>query len=405
MEYSPANGSTPPAQKRGGTTFMDMIVSLLSWRRLIVGVTIGAAILAVIISLLIPNTYVAASRLLLPDGGGGSGLLGMLDDLPSAAKSLIGGKSGDYTRYLAILGSRSVNERVVERFDLISVYELEDDRYPLESTLKELEDNVEFVIDKELDYLSIEVADRDPQRAADISNFYVSELNRVNGSLTSQTAGNLRQYIEGRYNQAMATMDSVQSSMQSFQERYGVYDLPTQLEGFFTQLVEMRVELLRVEAQYETALRQYGPDNPQVAALRDAMRSASQQYQNALVGQEHLMPVASSDVPVMARQYVDLERERMIQTRILEVLAPFLEQARMDELRQVEAVQVVDPAIPPVRKSYPKRMIIVVIVTMSAFLLTSLFVLALDWWRRNHALVSARIKEAADAREAQPADA
>lgn len=405
MEYSPANGSNRPARKQGETTFMDMIVSLLHWRRLIVGVTIGAAVVAVVVSLLIPNTYVAASRLLLPDSGRGSGLLGMLDDLPSAAKSLIGGGGGDYTRYLAILGSRSVMERVVEHFDLIEVYELEDDRHPLESALKELEDNVEFVIDKELDYLSIEVADRDPRRAADISNFYVSELNRVNGALTSQTAGNLRRYIEGRYNQSMATMDSVQSAMQAFQEQYGVYDLPTQFEGFFTQLVEMRVELLRIEAQYETALRQYGPENPQVAALRDAVQSASRQYQNALAGQEQLMPVPSSDVPVMVRQYVDLERERMVQTRILEVLAPFLEQARMDELRQVEAVQVVDPAIPPVRKAYPKRMIIVAVTTMSAFLLTAFFVLALDWWRRNHVLVSARIKEAADAREAQPAEA
>lgn len=405
MELSSNSRSTHSAGDREQTTFFDMLVSLLAWRRLLIGVTFGAAVLAAGISLLIPNSYIAASRLLIPDGAGGSGLLGMLDDLPAAAKSLIGGRSGDFTRYLAILESRSVQQNVVEQFDLVEVYDVGKKKYPHEAALRELQDNVEFVVDKELDFLSIEVRDRDPQRAAAISNFFVSELNRLNGSLTSQTAGSLRRYVEQRYNESMTGLDRVQDQLQSFQERYGVYNLEAQMEGFFTQLVEMRVELLRLEASYETALRQFGPENSQVAALRDAVQSASRQYQNALIGQEQLMPVPSTQVPAMAREYIELERERLIQTRILEVLAPFLEQARMDELREVEAVQVVDPAVPPVRKSFPKRTLIVIATALSAFLVTVVFVLALEWWRRNHRRISDRIRTAADARTAEPAEA
>ncbi|HEX7069843.1 MAG TPA: GNVR domain-containing protein, partial [Rhodothermales bacterium] len=155
----------------------------------------------------------------------------------------------------------------------------------------------------------------------------------------------------------------------------------------------------------ETALAQFGPENPQVAALRDAVRAAQRQYQAALAGQEKLMPIPTSEVPTMARAYVDLERERMIQTRILEVIAPLLEQARMDELREVEAVQIVDAAEPPVKKSAPHRTIIVLATALSAFLLAAFYVLAKEWWRRNHVVVSARLREAAESRETQPAKA
>jgi uncharacterized protein involved in exopolysaccharide biosynthesis len=94
----------------------------------------------------------------------------------------------------------------------------------------------------------------------------------------------------------------------------------------------------------------------------------------------------------VVRQYADLERERIIQTRILEIVAPLLEQARFEELRKVEAVQVVDVAFPPALKAAPKRSIIVVMATLSAFLLTVLFVLVYTWWEREGTRILSRLR-------------
>ena len=362
-------------------------------RGLIVAVTAVAAIASVIISLLLPKWYLASSRLLVPEGGT-AGLLGMLDDLPSAAKSFLGSGGGDFTRYLAILGSRTVMENVVDEFDLVSVYELEDEDYPRVEAVKELQGNVDFIIDREYDYLSIEVLDKSPERAAAMSNYFVAELNRVNSQLASQAAGNLRRYIEDRYNESLATLDTVQGAMQRFQEEHGVYQLEAQMEGFFLQLVEMRVAQLEAEALYETALSQYGPDNPRVLAYREAATAARRQYNAALAGQEQLMPVPQGSVPFVARRYIELERERMIQAKILEVIAPMLEHAKLDEMRETMAVQVVDEAVPPVKKTFPKRMIIVIATTLSAFLFAVLAVIAHQWWRRNHAAYSSRLTTA-----------
>ena len=395
MELDPSKrgNSTSSGSSSADRSAWLAVAAVYRRRFLIFGITVVAAIGAIIISLLLPKWYLASSRLLLPEGSS-AGLLGMLDDLPSAAKSILGGGGGDFTRYLAILGSRTVMERVVDEFDLITIYKLGDEQHAKDKAIKELRGNVDLVVDKEYDYLSIEVLDRSPDRAAAISNFFVYELNRLNSQLASQSAGNLRRYVQQRYNEAFAVLDSVEGALQVFQEQHGVYELETQMEGFFTQIVEMRVAQLQAEALYETALSQYGPDNPQVVTLREASNAARRQYDAALAGQERLMPVPQSAIPSVARRYLELERNRLIQARILEVIAPMLEHARLDEQREIMAVQVVDHAVPPVRKEYPKRMIIVLAMTLSAFLLALFAVIVHHWWQRNHAAYASQLRHA-----------
>lgn len=80
-----------------------------------------------------------------------------------------------------------------------------------------------------------------------------------------------------------------------------------------------------------------------------------------------------------------------MQTRILEVLAPLYEQARFEEERRVEAVQVVDPAVPPVRKAKPRRSLIVLGITLAAFALSVLFVLAHGWWQEQRELLDRHV--------------
>lgn len=369
------------------------IVSTVYNRRfLIASATAAAAIAAVVISLLIPNTYLASSRLLMPSSGSG-GLLGMLADLPSAARGFLGGRVGDYTRFLALLTSRSMMESVVDEFDLVEVYDLADSKHPREAAIGELASRVDFVVDSKYEFLSVEVVDEDPGRAAEMANFFVEKLNEMNARLSAQSAGKLRYYVDRRYTEAIATLDSVLNAARDFQSEYGVFNLEVQAEGFFTQLAEMRGLLARAEVQYETLRDQFGPENEQVRAALGAVTSARRAYQSALAGQEHVLPVPASGMPNMVRAYLDLERERMIQMEILKALAPMVEQARFEEERQLEAVQIVDVAVPPVKKHAPKRSIIVVLSTATAFALAVIAVLIQDWWRRRHVHVLSRLRE------------
>lgn len=372
-------------RRRAEDTLWVALGRLYKRRRLIAGVTGFVAITAVVISLLLPNWYRASARLLIPESQGSSLSSTILGNLPAAASALLGGgPAGDYTRYLAILTSRSMKEAVIDSFNLVEVYETGDSKTPLQDAMKILEENSEFEIDMEFDFLSIAVLDKDPERAAAMTNFYVRQLNLRNAILASEGAGNYRRSLERRYVEARAAMDSVLDATQRFQMEHGVYNLPSQTEGFFQQIALLRQSALEAEIRTEALRAQYGPGNAQVQAMAEVAQAANRKYQEALAGQEALLPVPQSNVPEVAREFVELEMARTIQASILEVLGPLYEQARFQQERDVQAVQVVDEAVPPVKKAKPRRSVICILATLSAFLLAVGFVLIYEWWRDNH---------------------
>lgn len=369
---------------------------LFAWRRFIIGVTLLGAAAAVVISLLLPNWYKSSARLLIPDSSG-SGLTGaVLNNLPAAASALLGGGgSGDYSRYMTILTSRSLMTEAVNTFDLIQVYDVADSRTPMQAAINKLRDNVEFDIDMEFDFMTISAYDTDPMRAANLTEYFVRRLNEVNERLLTENAGNYRKFIENRYFEARDDLDSVLVAVRDFQQEYGVYDFTTQAEAFFEQVADLRQVVLEAEIQRESMLAQFGAENPTVQSLNEVVKSASQKYEDVLSGSEQLLPVAQSDVPEVIQQYAQLEIERTIQVTILEVLGPVYEQARMQEERESLAVQVVDHADVPVLKSKPKRSVICVLATLSVFLLSILFVLIFEWWRESYRDVLTRLKSSA----------
>ena len=381
----------PPSPADGAATSnlrtWEALRTLYAARKLLLGVTFTAAIGAVILALLLPNWYRASARVLPPAGTAFSPLASqLLRDLPGALGSFLGSSTRDYNRYLSILTSRSLHERVVDQFNLIAVYKLEREKHPREAALRELRDNTSFDVDRDFEYLEISVMDRDPKRAADMANFMVAELNRINAQLLTENATRYRQYVERRYYEALARLDSVLDAQQRFQEKYGLFNVEAQTRGLLEYMAALRAQALETEMRYEALRSQLGDENPQVQLLAEMRRAAEARYRQALAGQERLLPVPQREIPAALRQYLELERERVLQTRILEVLAPLYEQARFEEERRVEAVQVIDPAVPPVRKAWPPRTLLVIGITLAAFALSVLVLLARAWWQAQRPL-------------------
>jgi len=375
-----------------GDKFWQAVRHLLRARWLIVGVTGFVAIASVIISLLLTNWYRAEVRLLLA-GRSSGGLISSLvgGQLNPAATSLLGGLVSDYQRQLAILESRSVMDSVIISFDLLEVYDLTDSKFPMLDARKMLRENVNFVVDDEFNYLALRVIDTDPQRAANMANYFAAELNQVTTDLAAETAGTYRRVVEDLYTSIEAGLDSVLTAQRNFRQRTGVLDLPTQGAAFTEGLIRLRSEIQMAEISYNSLLFSFGESNSQVQAAREALNKANRTYEDALAGQERLMPVAQDSLPDVALKFQELEKERLILTTLIEFARPILEEARLEEQLQADAVQVMDPAQPPDKKARPWRAAIVVVSTMSAFVMVCLFVLARVWWHRNYHKIAARL--------------
>lgn len=364
--------STPPNE--GERALWFAVGLALRNLRLLATITVLAAVVSVGVSLMLPKWYQAETRVVLPPRDG-TNLLASLGSAASAARSLLGAGGNDFSRYLSILSSRTLREALADSFNLTEVYELTDHPWPREATLKMLGENTDLVVDKEFGFLSIRVMDQDPARAAAMANFYVNELAARHQELVARGATNTRNYVEARYAESMARRDSILVELETFQRRYGVFDLEAQTRAYFEQLGAMRVSAVQAEVQLEALRNQFGDQNPQVVALDNIVRAANSQFNNAMAGREAVLPVPRQQAPEMVRMYADLMLERMLQERILELVAPLREQSRFEQQRVQEPVQIVDYAVAPERKAKPKRAFIVVAATVSAPVLTYVLML------------------------------
>ena len=370
----------------------SVIRVILHRRWVVIGVTGFTAAAAIVISLLLPNWYLAETRLLIP-GQTSSGLLSSMigGRIGSSASSLLGGLVSDYQQELAILNSRTVRQGVVEEFDLIHVYDLADSESPMNNAIQELTANTEFVVDNEYNYLAIQVYDKEPQRAADIANFFVSKLNQTGIDLSTETARSYRQTVEKRYQDMEDSLSTVLSAIRTLQEKTGVLDLPAQGAAFMDGLTDWRSQIFLAELEFDKLLFLYGPDHSQTRAAQQAVAQARESYDQALEGQERLMPVSQDSLPGVALKFAELQKEVTILTTLMEFARPVLEEAQLAEERAAKSVQVLDPAIPPTEKARPWRAAICVVSTFSGFLLSVLYVLISAWWKRNYALIASKL--------------
>ncbi len=366
------------------------------YRRLgwIVGVTALVAALSVYLTLQIPNRYRAETRVLLQDTGGGGLLAGALSNLPPAAAALIGGGGGGgFTRYMAILTSPTTTASVVERFDLVDRYDLRDEPYPEQAAMGVLAERADFSVSLDYDYLGVSVLDEDPEMAAQMANYYVERLNERHIEFQANSAAENRAFLATRLDEANAALDSAQAEMQALQERSGVVEPTAQADALFSALATTQAEVTAAEVQYQALLSQFGPENPSVVAAKAGVDAARRQVARLRSGAEAGMP-GLGGLPRVQRQYAEVMQELTLQRAIIETVQPLYEQAALQERREADAVQILDPATPPVRKAEPRRSLIVLAATASAGIVMVVLVLVLAVLRRWGPSVLVRLRTA-----------
>ncbi len=365
------------------------------WRRRwwVVAATALVAVLAVWLTLQIPDRYRAETRVLLPDSGS-SGLTALLGRGSSAAAALLGGGGGGgYTRYLAILTSRSAMEDVVARYDLVRQYETEDEPDPLAEAVRELSDRTDFDVSLDFDYLAVQVLDEDPAQAAQMANTFVEILNRENVALNQESASTNRVYLERRLERSQADLDSLMAEMQGLQERYGVIEPESQSAALMESLGAASALVAEAEVNYQMLRSEWGDENEQTRTAQAGLAAAQAQRDRLTSGADAVMPVAVGQLPAVGRRYAQLQQGIMLQGAILEEVQPLYEQALLNERRRADAVQVIDPAVPPKKKAEPRRSLLVIAATLSGLLIVVLSVLGAAAVRRVAPGVAARLQQ------------
>jgi len=386
LEEQQVNGQLPESH------FFDYLYILVKRRRFLFKTILGVGILSAALSLLMPNWYMATASVLPPKRPGGllsllegSGFSSRLRNLPGIGGSLGGGQEA-YS-YLAILQSRTAMERVVRKFDLVTVYDVSDSSE--EKALKQLRSNAAFDFAVEGNIV-ISVLDKNPQRAADLANYFVALLNEISIKLGTQEARSNREFVERRYQQNQGDLKTAEDSLKAFQQRYGIYALPEQTAGAIKAASVLKAEADAKEIELGIVRRSFGDENPRAQALRLELSEMNKKMSEMKFGAENWrndqslnLFVPFKDVPEVGAEYIRRYRNFEIQNRMLEFLTPLYEQAKIDEQKDAPAVLVLDQAVPPERKAQPKRSLIVLISMAVTLMFSTIWVFVQEIYDRE----------------------
>lgn len=351
---------------------LDLLIILSRRKQVILRTTLAMALLAAAVAVLLPNHYTATTNILPPQqspslAASMIGQLGALGPMAAMAQKDLGLKNPN-DLYVGMLRSRTSEDALIRRFDLLRVY---NDK-KMSDARKNLENASTIVLGKE-GFISISVEDRNRSLAPQIANAYVDQLRLLTQDIAVTEAGQRRLFFERQLELAKNNLADAEQALKETEQKTGMIQLDGQAKAIIESVVKLRALIAAKEVELH-AMRLFSTEqNPdvllgeqQLSGLREQLTLLEKQSRGTSSDLGDVQ-VPVGNVPEAGLQYVRKLRDMKYAETIFELLAKQYEAARLDEAKTAAVIQVLDPAIEPDRRSSPQRTLIIVIVTLSGF--------------------------------------
>jgi tyrosine-protein kinase Etk/Wzc len=370
--------------KSNEISLLDILIILAERKRMIFLITALFAIVAIIVSLLMHKSYTATATLLPPQQNSSIAAalatqqLGSLGGMATLASSGLGLKSPN-EMYVAMLKSRTVEDAMVQRFGLMEEYRA---HYPSDARIA-FEHHVKVNGSGKDGLIHVSVEDGDPVRAATLANGYVDQFHKLSEHLAFTEASQRRLFFEEQLGKAKNDLANAEEALKKTQQTTGVIEPTGQERALIEAAVQLRAQIAAKEVQIQGMETYATGQNAQIVQAQQELESLRAQLARLGGTQESpesLLIVPKGKVPEVGLEYIRKLRDVKYNETIFEILARQFEIAKLDEAKEGSVIQVVDQAIPPDRRSSPQRTLIVLIATLSGFLLGSLLALLQAAW-------------------------
>lgn len=365
--------------------FLDHLAVLVRWRRTILVTCLTVTVATAGVSLIMTPVYRASAVLFPPSESQGTlGISAILEKLPVGMLGM--GESGvSATEFVPVLKSQRVAEAIIRRFDLQEAYEAE----TREELLQMVDDRLEVELSRE-QFLTVSYEAETPERAAEIANAFVEELDLALRHRREQQARDLRSYLEKRLAQAERSMTEAEQAYNAFQKEHSAVDVESQtkaqIDAYFSLIASTLGEM---KIRREIAALQMNPDNSRVRQLDIEIEGAKEALHGILSGSRPdssdgdgrdlpgiMLPM--DQIPDLGLQALRHMREMEIRNLIYQFVLQEYEKSSFEEKKETSLVVVLDPAMPPDFRSRPRRVLMVVTAAGLSLLLSILVVFLLE---------------------------
>ena len=356
---------------------LDLVAVLAKRKWLILGLTALIALSAAAFSLLLPDIFVANAKILPPQQSRSSGAGALLQQISGLGT----GSGGGSAVYIAMLKSRTIGDKLAQRFPQGKSGEAS---RPWEAV---------FSTDKE-GLIVIEVSDTDPKRAAALANAYVEELGNLSKVIAVTAAAQSRLFLEQQVAQAKENLAKAEGAAKQAMERGGLVKVDIQASSLASASGNLRARIIVREVEMGAMRNVAGDRNPELQRIQYDIDSMKRELAK-MEGDSGLSGAPAGKMSAQAMESVRLLREVKLNEVLFELLAKQYEMAKIDEAKDSSVMQVLDPAVVPAGKTKPRRSLIVVAAALVGLVVAILWALASEALARvrNDPSKSARLDD------------
>lgn len=348
-------------------SLLDLLQTVVDNLRLLVLGPLAVGLGALGISFLIAPTYTAKVTFMPPQQqqSAAASMLSSLGSLAGLAGAATGIKNPN-DQYLAFLKSQSLQDALIQKFDLKTRYDAKlqmDARSALTGVVKAAAGKDGLI--------ALEVDDKDPKFAADLANAHVTELHALLGRLAVTEAQQRRKFFEEQLQTTKTRLAKAQSELMSSGVSASL--LKSSPNSAISSIASIQAQVTSQEVKLG-AMRGYLTEQaPEYKKELNDLLNLRAQLSRLQKGDEYTSQTTSAQDGTRPN-YNEIYREFKYQESLLELFTKQFEAAKLDESREGAVIQVVDAAQPPERKSKPQKALIAIIATLASGFALLLFV-------------------------------
>jgi len=319
----------------------SLINYIWRWRKLFLIVCGAAGVLAIFFSskIFIPPQFKASTIIYAPRTNAVSKIFNNESNINERLDIKAYAIEEETEQMMQILNSREIKDVLIERYDLVNYYGIKTNRKAWKAKLYETLEGFMKISRTQYGAITISVTDWNPERAAQMANDIASELDTIKNRIEHERAFAACKALEIQIKEAEVQRKIIADSLDVLSKK-GVFVLDFQVERF---------------------MQQYA------IALAQGNMAGVQRLQKELEKLEKWGHTANS-----------LRREQFYLSDQIAFMKVKLLNAQMDSYGNVPVKFVIEKAIAPDKKSYPKIMIIAILSSLGTFFVLLMLLLFMD---------------------------
>jgi uncharacterized protein involved in exopolysaccharide biosynthesis len=361
--------------------FFELIRLIIRNRKFIIIFVAVVSVAAVIYSLVTPQIWRSTATFYVL-GDQTSSLPFNIEGLSDLSAELMGTtNSQNAITAVTAMNSRQFSEKVIRHFNLIDYYEIadKDSLKAMDNALKILHTKtMKIGSDPETGLVTVSAETKDKKLSRDIVNYYLQQLDIYNREEKITRGKMNREFLEARVNETRAEIDSLLLALKDFQQRHNAVDIEAQTSSLIKSYSDIIATKMSTDIELELARKNYAENSPIVLELKDRSEALAKQIKQLEAGKEPLKPRYLIDIgslPDLATQYAQLKMNLEIKSKVYEFLYPQYEAAKLEELKDLPTLDILDTPREAGLRVRPKRAVMCIIAFALAVVVSIIIVL------------------------------